>query len=120
MVHIALDPADISFTRHLVFCKNIWWFPQRVSILSTQIRVCVQFHVSNVGKMSLMKIYVHSGGILSERSSNELCTFITEFVDNNVHLESSFHFVEVIDGYTLEFSYWLVSVLGVYSHCIAT
>ena len=61
-----------------------------------------------------MKIYVHSSGILSERSSNELCTFITEFVDNNVHLENGFHFVEVVDGYTFEFSSWLVSVLGVY------
>ena len=59
-----------------------------------------------------MKIYVHSGGILSERSSNELCSFITEFVENNVHLENGFHFVEVIDGYTFEFSSWLVSVLG--------
>ena len=63
--------------------------------------------------MSLMKIYVHSSGILSERSSNELCTFIAEFVDNNVHLENGVHFVEVVDGYTFELSSWFVSVLGV-------
>ena len=55
-----------------------------------------------------MKIYVHS--ILSERASNEFCAFITEFVDNNVHLENGFHFVEVVDGYTFELSSWLVSV----------
>ena len=58
-------------------------------------------------------MYVHSSGILSESLSNELCAFITELVDNNVHLENGFHFVEVVDGYTFELSSWLVSVLGV-------
>ena len=58
-------------------------------------------------------MYVLSIGMLSERSSNELCTFITEGVYNNVHLKNGFHLVEVVDGYPFELSCWFVSVLSV-------
>ena len=51
--------------------------------------------------------------MLSERSSNELCAFITEGVYNNVHIKNGFHLVEVVDGYPFELSCWFVSVLSV-------